>query len=91
MPSTFFSKQYVWTKTIKKVKTEQCPTGYILDLNRGNIKVKTMIKGKPYSKITYKTSLWKGKTKSLAKWQKISQDVTYRQILEIFNESVSWH
>ena len=57
MPSTFFSKQYVWTKTIKKVKTEQCPTGYILDLNRGNIKVKTMIKGKSYSKITYKTSL----------------------------------
>ena len=41
----FFSKQYIYTKTKTGRKNiKQCPIRYTLDLNRGNVKVKTIIK-----------------------------------------------
>ena len=44
----FFPKQYIYTKTqkIKRKNIEQCPNKHILDLNRGNDKVKIKIKEK---------------------------------------------
>ena len=48
--NTFFSKPLTYTETeIKMSKTmnnEQCSLRYIVDLNRGNVKVKITIKEK---------------------------------------------
>ena len=40
----FFSKQSIYTKTKNRKNIKQCYTRYILDLNRGNAKVKIIIK-----------------------------------------------
>ena len=44
--ATLFSLNNIFTQKQKKTRKniEQCPTRYVLDMNRGNVKVKIIIK-----------------------------------------------